>query len=471
MKLADIGLVGLGVMGSALARNLRSRGLAVAVANHSRAGLDRFMAAWGDPGFLPCPDHAAMAASLAQPRRILLMVTAGEAVDQVLDGLLPHLDPGDVVVDCGNSHWPDTERRLARLKAEGIHFVGMGVSGGEEGALLGPALMPGGDHEAWPLLQPVLEPIAAVSDRGPCVSWCGSGGAGHFVKMVHNGIEYGDMQLIAETWTLLRQGLGLSAAATRALFERWNEGPLESYLVEITAGIVGALDPGSEGLLVDHILDVAGQKGTGRWTVLEAVEAGVPLSTISAAVDARALSARWEDRQRAAEAFPASPQPLAVDVGQIEQALYAAKLMSYTQGFDLLRQASVARGYGTDLAEVGRIWKAGCIIRARFLDRVHDAFRAEPDLPLLCLDPGLAADLRAALPAWRAVVSASSSAGYPIPAMSASLAWFESMRQARGSAALIQAQRDLFGAHTYRRIEDPDSPVHTDWAALDQAKD
>ena len=330
-------------------------------------------------------------------------------------------------------------------------------------------MMPGGDAAAWPLIEPILRPAAAVSDTGPCVTWCGSGSAGHFVKMVHNGIEYGDMQLIAETWSLLAEGLRWDAPRIGATFAAWNAGELESFLVEITAGIVATRDPQGEGPLVDAILDVAGQKGTGRWTAITATELGVPVPTIGAAVDARAMSARKAWRVAAAERGLGglATRPLAgVDADDLAGALYVAKLMSYTQGFQLLAEASAARGYGTDLAAVARIWKAGCIIRARFLDRVYEAFHAQPDLPLLFWAPSFAAELKPRIGALRAVVGAATAAGLPIPALSASLAYFDTMTRAVGSARLIQAQRDWFGAHTYRRQDAPDTAVHSDWDAL-----
>jgi 6-phosphogluconate dehydrogenase len=470
---AELAVVGLGVMGANLARNFHARGLTVAVYNRNPAVAAAFHVAHADPRLLACADFAALAAALGRPRKIIVMVNAGPAVDAVVEAMRPYLEPGDMIIDGGNSHWADTERRHDALAPLGLRFIGMGVSGGEEGALRGPSMMPGGDRASWQALRPLLESAAAVSDSGPCVTWCGHKSAGHAVKMVHNGIEYGDMQLIAEVWSLLRDGMGVEPARLRDTFSRWNAGRLESFLIDITARIVAAVDPSDpEGKrpLVDAILDVAGQKGTGRWTVTDAVEAGVPVSTIAAAVDARTLSARWGDRQRAAAAFPERPASLAGEVTEeeLEAALYAAKLMSYTQGFDLLHTASTVRRYETDLAEVARIWKAGCIIRARFLDRVHAAYRADPALPLLCLDPSFAAELRVALPAWRKVVSAATQAGHPVPALAASLGWFDTMRQSRTTAALIQAQRDFFGAHTYRRTEAPDEAVHTAWERLRQ---
>jgi 6-phosphogluconate dehydrogenase len=469
MNTADIAVIGLGVMGANLARNLHSRGHRVAVYNRTTSVLDAFLQAHGDDRFVGCATLEQLVAALAPPRKVLLMVTSGAAVDAVLTGLAEHLDPADVVVDGGNSHWPETDRRLAWAAEQGLRFVGMGISGGEEGALLGPSMMPGGDPSVWPELQPLLEPAAARSDSGPCVTWCGRGSAGHYVKMVHNGIEYGDMQLIAEVWSLLDRGLQQSPTRIREVFQRWNEGRLKSFLIEITAQIVAAADPHGDGPLVHRILDVAGQKGTGRWTVLDAIEQGLAVPTITAAVDARAMSARKAERVAAHTLFGGEAAPLeGITVDDLEQALYAAKLMSYTQGFDLLRSASRARGYGTDLAEVARVWKAGCIIRAAFLDRVHAAYRAEPELPYLCFDPTFADELQAALPAWRRVVAAASMSGLPCPALSGSLAWFDTLRTGRGTASLVQAQRDLFGAHTYRRVEAPDVPVHSDWSALRQ---
>ena len=463
---ADIGIIGLGVMGANLARNFHSRGLTVAVYNRERDMLDDFMAEFGDERFIACLDYARLAAALKPPRRVLMMVTAGRAVDSVLDALVPHLGPGDIAVDGGNSNFSDTDRRNKRAASEGWRFMGMGVSGGEEGALKGPAMMPGGDVEAWEALKPLLESAAAVSDSGPCVDWCGRGSAGHFVKMVHNGIEYGDMQLIAEVHSLMRLGLGLSPVETREVFTRWNEGPLESFLIAITAGIVAAKDPQGEGPLIEQILDVAGQKGTGRWTAIGAIELGVPLPTITAAVDGRALSAMKSARLEAAGAFPdaATEALTGVSVDDLESALYAAKIMSYTQGFALLAEASEVRDYGTDLAAVSRIWKAGCIIRARFLDRVYSAFRARPDLPLLMLDESFAEELRARLPAWRRVVAQAALAGISTPALAASLSYFDTLITGRGTASMIQAQRDWFGAHTYRRFDDPETPVHTEWS-------
>ena len=463
----EIGVIGLGVMGAALARNFHSRGLRVAGYNYEPEGAARFAAQYGDARFAITSDYATFVASLATPRRIVVMVTAGGAVDSVLESLAAHLQPADIVVDGGNSLYSDTERRDAWCRSRGFHFVGMGVSGGEEGALRGPAMMPGGDRDAWLRLQPVLEPAAAVSDSGPCVAWCGKGGAGHFVKTVHNGIEYGDMQLIAETWLLLRDGLGLTSRQQAEVFAAWNRGPLASYLMELTSQIVDVADPRSGAALVEQILDVAGSKGTGKWTVQAALDLGVPIPTITAAVEARALSAQRQTREHMAALYPPQGAGLHdVSVAELAQALFASRLMGWTQGFALLRAASAAYGFETNLASVARIWKSGCIIRAAWLDRVWQALRDTPDLALLPLDPGFQAELQAALPAWRKVVARAVETGIAVPAMAASLTYCQGFTSVRGPAALIQAQRDAFGAHTYRRSDAPDVAVHTRWLEL-----
>lgn len=465
--MCDIGVVGLGVMGAALARNFHSRGLRVAGFNWEPDGAASFAAKWGDDRFAITSDYGAFVSSLQRPRRIVVMVTAGGAVDAVLTALAPHLDSADIVVDGGNSLYSDTERRDGWCRDKGFHFVGMGVSGGEEGALLGPAMMPGGDYEAWLRLQPVLEPAAAVSDSGPCVAWCGKGGAGHFVKTVHNGIEYGDMQLISEVWLLLRDGLGLTPGQQAEVFGCWNQGPLASYLLELTSQIVAVRDPQGAGPLVAQVLDVAGSKGTGKWTVEAALQLGVPIPTITAAVEARALSAQRSVREQVHGAYaPVAMTLTDVTTDDLAAALFASRLMGWTQGFMLLQAASQAHGFGTDLAAVARIWKAGCIIRAAWLDRVWQALRDQPDLAALPLDAGFHAELAAALPAWRKVVARAVEAGIAVPAMAASLTYFQGLQSLHGPAALIQAQRDAFGAHTYRRADAPDAPVHTRWLDL-----
>jgi 6-phosphogluconate dehydrogenase len=461
----DIGVIGLGVMGANLARNFASRSHRVAGYNRTAEVAHRLVAEHPDAQIDVADTLAALVGSLERPRRIVLMVSAGAAVDAILDDLDPLLERDDVVVDGGNSLFSDTDRRAARAAERPWRFVGMGVSGGSEGALRGPSLMPGGDCEAWERLRPLLESIAATSDTGACVTHCGLGSAGHFVKMVHNGIEYGDMQLIAETALLLRRGLGLAPAAIADTFESWNGGELESFLIEITAEIFRVPDPAEPGaLLLDAVLDRAGQKGTGRWTVRAAIDLGVAVPTIAAAVDARVLSAELDLRRRAEAGFDGPPGgPLqGVSVDDLRAALYAAKIASYTQGFALLAAGSHSHGYGTDLAEIARIWKAGCIIRARFLDGVRTAFAAEPE-QILALAGEFRAALAARLAAWRRVVAAATASGQPIPGLAASLTWFDTLVTARGSANLIQAQRDLFGSHTYERVDRPGEFVHSEW--------
>jgi 6-phosphogluconate dehydrogenase len=461
----DIGVVGLGVMGANLARNLASHGYRVAGCDRDPQAARKLASDHPEVKLAVAEDFTALVRTLEQPRRVLVMVPAGDPVDAVLDALDPLLERDDVVVDGGNSLFHDTDRRVERAAARPWRFVGMGVSGGSEGALTGPSLMPGGDREAWKRLRPLLESIAASSDSGPCVTYCGAGSAGHFVKMVHNGIEYGDMQLIAETAMLLR-GLGLAPEAVADTFDDWNRVELESFLVEITAKIFRVPDPERPGsLLLDAVLDRAGQKGTGRWTAMAAIDLGVAIPTIAAAVDARVLSAEVELRTRAEAAFEDGHRDAlaGISLDDLRDALYASKIASYTQGFALLAAGSRERGYGTDRAEIARIWKAGCIIRARFLDDVRAAFAAEPDA-LLALAGSFPDTLAARLPAWRRVVGAGAAAGVPIPGLAASLTWFDSLATARGSASVIQAQRDYFGSHTYERVERPGTFVHTDWA-------
>ena len=464
-QLNDIGVIGLGVMGASLARNLASRGFRVAGYNLNSVAAHPLAAEHPEAGLGIAESPEALIGALARPRKIILLIPAGAPVDVVLKQLDPLLERGDVVVDSGNSHYLDTERRLTQYLDRSWRFLGMGVSGGEEGALRGPALMPGGEPEAFATLFPMLQAIAAVSDAGPCVAYCGRNSAGHFVKMVHNGIEYGDMQLIAEIVMLLRRGLGLSALQAAEVFAGWNQGELESYLVEITADVLSTPDPEKpDRPLVDAILDKAGQKGTGKWTVLAGAELGVPIPTLAAAVENRLLSAKRELRQATAARFPAQEKPLeGVSIEDLKAALYVSKIASYTQGFSLLQTASEALGFGTDLAEVARIWTAGCIIRARFLGEVRIAFQEEPRLELLAFAPALTQAIQAREPAWRRVVLAATAAGLPTPGLSASLSWFDGLRNSFGSASIIQAQRDLFGSHTYERADRPGVAVHSKW--------
>lgn len=469
----DVGVIGLGVMGASLARNFASRGFSVAGFDRRVDEARELAARHPEAKLAIADDLPSFVASLGRPRRIVLLVVAGQAVDDVLDALDPLLEEDDIVVDGGNSLFLDTDRRATRAEQRPWRFVGMGVSGGEEGALLGPSMMPGGDLEAWERLAPVLRKIAAIGSGGPCVTHCGAGSAGHFVKMVHNGIEYGDMQLIAESAILLRDGLGLSPDAVADVFSTWNAGELESFLVEITADIFRVKDPEApSAILLDAVLDRAGQKGTGRWTVIAAAELAVAIPTIAAAVDARIVSGDKSLRERIAPALgrdaiarDGGARVEGVSVDDVRDALYAAKITSYAQGFSLLARASDQKGYGTNLGEVARIWTAGCIIRARFLDRVTAAF-ARGGLVSLILAPDFADELRRRLPAWRRVVAACARAGVAAPGLCTSLAWLDGMATARGSASVIQAQRDYFGAHGYERLDRPGVPQHTAWKKL-----
>ncbi|MFN2238245.1 MAG: decarboxylating NADP(+)-dependent phosphogluconate dehydrogenase [Thermoanaerobaculia bacterium] len=465
---AQFGLIGLGVMGQNLALNFDDHGVSVAIWNLEGEWVERFLRGEGAGRRF---SHAAtledLVTMLERPRRILVMIKAGAPVDQTLARLLPLLEEGDMVIDGGNSHYADTERRQAEASARGVYFVGCGVSGGEEGARRGPSLMPGGDPLAWEPLKPTLEAIAARSEWGPCVSWIGRGGAGHFVKMVHNGIEYGDMQAIAEAWDLLRRRAGLKTEELAAIFERWNRGPLESFLVEITGRIAAERDPETGRPLVDLILDQAGQKGTGRWTARVAIELGIAAPTLAAAVDARVLSSLKAERVDAAAVLegPASPSPADVEVfvASVEKALLATRICAYAQGFALIAAASAEWSWDIRLIEVARVWTAGCIIRARLLADVMNAYAGEPPPNLLVAD-GIRQKLAASHTDWRKVIAEGAAAGIPLPAMSSALAYYDSYRTATLPQNLTQAQRDLFGAHTYRRIDRPNGePEHTDW--------
>jgi len=466
---ANIGVVGLGVMGSNIALNIADHGYRVAVYNHHVERVHHFVAqAKSAERFIGCANYAELCAALRTPRLILMMVTAGPVVDQVIEQLLPHLQPGDVLIDGGNSFYRDTERRLAALAEHDIHYVGMGISGGEEGARHGPAIMPGGDAEAWPLIRDIFRAIAARAEDGePCCHWVGSGGAGHYVKMVHNGIEYGDMQLIAEAWDLLHRGLGLETERLAALFTEWNQGRLSSYLIEITAEILRVRDPDGT-LRVLRILDAAGQKGTGRWTVIEALKLGVPLTLIAEAVFARALSARKAERERAAALHGTAPAGFEGNaeaaITAMGDALYAAKIVSYAQGFMQLRDASESHGWNLAFGDIALLWRAGCIIRSRFLNDIAAAFARDPDLPNLLLDQVFGRAVQEATPGWRETVRLGVQLGIPLPALSAALAFYDGWRSAKLPANLLQAQRDYFGAHSYRRL-DREGVFHTHWTA------
>ena len=496
LETADIGVIGLAVMGENLVLNMASRGYTVAVYNRTTAKVDAFLAgraagksiigAWS-------PDE--LVATLAKPRRVMLMVQAGGAVDRVIETLAPLLEPGDVLIDGGNSNYQDTTRRTRALRDSGILYVGTGVSGGEEGALLGPSIMPGGNPDAWPALEPIFKAIAAKVDGGtPCCEWIGPDGAGHYVKMVHNGIEYGDMQMIAEAYSLLGNIGGIEPAAMSGIFAGWNEGELSSYLVEITAAILARIDDETGRPLVDLILDAAGQKGTGKWTGIDSLMLGAPVTAITEAVFARALSALKDERVAASRVLPGPAtrargsggcgvQPSAadghaggsVDAGgfdvdaapfaeDVRQALYASKICSYAQGFQLLSMASAEYGWRLDFGAIALMWRGGCIIRAAFLDPIKAAYDETPNLANLLLASYFRDAIADAQAAWRRVVATAVMRGVPVPAFSSALAWYDGYRSERLPANLLQAQRDYFGAHTYERIDRPRGEFfHTDW--------
>ncbi len=467
---ADLGLIGLAVMGQNLVLNMADHGFSVAVHNRTAETTREFVEG-------PAADHAAagrivatgslpdLVAAVARPRRIMLMVKAGSVVDAVIDELAPLLDAGDLIIDGGNSLYTDTERRTETLSGQRLHYVGAGVSGGEEGARHGPSIMPGGSPEVRDLIQPVFEAIAARADDGqPCTTWLGPGGSGHFVKMVHNGIEYGDMQVLAEAYSLLK-ARGLSNAEMASVFDRWRSGVLSSYLVDITAEILGTTDS-TGAAVIDQILDAAGQKGTGRWTVVTSLELGQPLTLIGEAVMARQLSAAVDQRSRASTVLSGPDVGLddALSIDDIELAAYGSKIISYTQGFMLLSDASTEFGWDLDLGAVASIWRAGCIIRAGFLDDITRAHAATPGLENLLFAPFFGDAMARAHPAMRRVVAAAVGAGIPVPAYGSALAFYDGFRSERLPANLIQAQRDYFGAHTYERVDRPRGEFfHTDW--------
>ncbi|PLS83081.1 MAG: phosphogluconate dehydrogenase (NADP(+)-dependent, decarboxylating) [Chloroflexi bacterium] len=463
----QIGLIGLAVMGQNLARNIASRGIDVAVYNRTTARTDEFVAVHPDAHITATRSLEDFVAQLERPRRVLLMVQAGQPVDATIQLLLPLLEPGDMIIDGGNSLFRDTERRTVELEAAGIRFLGVGISGGEEGALHGPSIMPGGPRDAYPAIEPILNAIAArAPDGSPCVAYLGPRGAGHYVKMVHNGIEYGDMQLIAEAYDLLARGAGMDAAALAGVFADWNGGELQSFLIEITADILRTSDPGTGQPLVDLILDTAQQKGTGKWTSQNSFDLGVPIPTINAAVEARMLSALKAERVAAADVLHAPTTTFTGDpaalIATVRAALYASKICAYAQGMALLRAASTEYGYDLDLGAVAALWRAGCIIRARFLDEVTQAYRRKGELTNLLLDPYFAAAVQDRDQAWRAALLTATELGIAMPAMSSALAYYDAYRSARLPANLIQAQRDYFGAHTYQRIDQPGT-FHTEW--------
>ena len=469
-ELAHIGVVGLAVMGSNLARNFAHNGNTVAVYNRSPEKTHKLIEEHGSEGnFIPSETIEDFVASLERPRKAIIMVQAGKATDAVIDQLAEAMDEGDIIIDGGNALYTDTMRREKEVAAKGKHFVGAGISGGEEGALNGPSIMPGGPAESWETLGPILESIAAEVDGTPCVTHIGPDGAGHFVKMVHNGIEYADMQVIGEAYQLLRYGAGLEPAEIAEVFKEWNSGDLDSYLIEITAEVLAQNEPETGKPLVDVILDAAGQKGTGRWTAINGLELGVPVTAIAEAVFARGLSSATAQRAAAQEGgLPAG----IIDFGGVDpdefiedvrRALYASKLIAYSQGFDEIKAGSEQFGWGVDPRDLATIWRGGCIIRAKFLDRIREAYDTNPQLPALILDPYFKGELAELIAPWRRVVVAATQMGLPVPVFASSLSYYDSLRAERLPAALIQGQRDFFGAHTFKRV-DKEGTFHIEWS-------
>jgi 6-phosphogluconate dehydrogenase len=469
----DIGLIGLAVMGENLALNMESKGFSVAVFNRTTEVTEKFANGRGKgTSIQPTRTVEEFVAALKNPRKAMIMVKAGAPVDAVIKQLAPLLEKGDVIIDGGNSLFTDTQRRGKELEDKGIHFVGMGVSGGEEGALKGPSLMPGGSRESWEIIAPIFRKIAAQVDGEPCCRYMGPDGAGHYVKMVHNGIEYGDIQLICEAYAILKAIVEMGAAQLAETFAEWNKGELDSYLIEITSQIFRKVDPQTGEPLVDVILDKAGQKGTGIWTLQAAIRQSVVISTINAAVEARVISSRKEERVAASKILP---QPKARKfrgnrtrlVNAVRDALYASKIVSYAQGMELLRAASTEYKWNLNLSDIATIWRGGCIIRAKFLNRIVEAYQRDPTLHNLLLDRYFTKIIRKTQRNWRVAVSTAIKHGVAVPAFSASLAYFDSYRQARLPANLLQAQRDFFGAHTYERVDKP-GVFHTEWIEVDQ---
>lgn len=470
-ELCDFGLIGLAVMGENLALNVESRGYSVAVFNRTVEKVDKFIEGRAaGKRFVGCHSIEDLVNSLAPPRKVMMLVKAGPAVDDFMDQIIPLLSPGDVIIDGGNTHFSDTERRTKYVEDKGLLYIGTGVSGGEEGALKGPSMMPGGSPDAWPLVQPIFQAIAAKvgpNDDIPCCDWVGPRGAGHYVKMVHNGIEYGDMQLICEACAMLKDAVGLTNDELYEVFAEWNRGDLQSYLIEITRDIFSVKDEDTGDFLVDKILDTAGAKGTGKWMSQLALDLGVPSTLVTTAVYARCLSAIKESRIRASGVLKARTEEVQIGdrdefIEQIRQALYASKICSYAQGFVQLQAAAIEHDWPLDYGGCAMLWRGGCIIRAQFLDRIKEAFDADPNLENLLLHPYFTEAVETAQDAWRNVVITATRMGIPVPAFSTALAYFDGYRSERLPANLLQAQRDYFGAHTYRRL-DKEGVFHTEW--------
>lgn len=467
--LSDIGLIGLAVMGENLVLNMESKGFQVSVYNRSSQKVDDFVSGRAK-GKKIVGTHSIeeLVSSLAVPRKVMLMIKAGSAVDDMIETLIPHLSPGDIIIDGGNTHFPDTNRRTAMVESKGLLYIGTGVSGGEEGALLGPSIMPGGSKAAWPIVKPIFQAISAKVDNGtPCCEWVGENGAGHFVKMVHNGIEYGDMQLITEAYQIMRDLLHLSADEMHAIFKEWNKGELDSYLIEITRDILGYKDADGKPL-VDKILDTAGQKGTGKWTAVAALDLGIPLTLIGEAVFSRCLSSEKSERVEASKILHGPSAKFTGDkvkfLNDIKDALYAAKIVSYAQGYALMKAAAEEYKWKLNYGGIALMWRGGCIIRSAFLSKIKDAFDKNPAINNLLLDSFFTDKVEKAQSGWRNVVSAAATYGIPIPAISSALGYFDGYRCEKLPANLLQAQRDYFGAHTYERLDKPRGEFfHTNW--------
>jgi len=470
MSQADIGLIGLAVMGENLVLNMANHGFTVAVYNRTTARVDDFIGGRAQgKSIIGTHSPEELLAQLKRPRRVMLMVQAGAAVDRVIESLQPLLQEGDILIDGGNSNYQDTVRRTRELTAKGLLYIGTGVSGGEEGALNGPSIMPGGNPAAWPHVKDIFQAIAAkVDDGSPCCDWVGEDGAGHYVKMVHNGIEYGDMQMIAESYALLRQVLGIESQAMSEIFKNWNAGELDSYLIEITGDILAKTDEETGRPMVDLILDTAGQKGTGKWTGIDSLQLGAPVTAITEAVFARALSFLKDERVAAAKVLKGPDATFDGDreafVEDVRQALYAAKICSYAQGYQLLHLAALEYGWDLNYGSIALMWRGGCIIRAQFLGRIKEAFDADPTLANLLLAPYFSEQIENAQAAWRRIVATGVTLGVPVPTFSSALAYYDGYRSERLPANLLQAQRDYFGAHTYERIDKPRGEFfHTNW--------
>ena len=467
-NLADIGLIGLAVMGENLVLNMESKGYTVAVYNRTTEKVDHFVNGRGrGKKFIATHTIAEFCRAIRRPRKVMMLVKAGPAVDDLIEQLLPHLESGDVIIDGGNTHFPDTIRRTKYVESKGLFYIGTGVSGGEEGALNGPSMMPGGSTAAWPLVKPIFQSICAKADGMPCCDWVGEDGAGHFVKMVHNGIEYGDMQLICETYQIMKDLLGMSNAEMHDVFAKWNEGDLDSYLIEITRDILAYRDD-TGAYTLDYILDAAGQKGTGKWTAIAALDEGVPLTLITEAVFARSLSAMKEERVVASAELSGPKKTFAGDraafLSDLHDALYAAKIVSYAQGYALMRQAAHTYGWNLNNGGIALMWRGGCIIRSVFLGKIKEAFDRMPNLTNLLLDPFFKEKVLTAQSGWRSVVASAVTNGIPVPSMSAALSYFDGYRTERLPANLLQAQRDFFGAHTYERVDrERGTFFHTNW--------